>query len=136
MVARLNDVGAYLDTKTLIRPQSASAGTVTGLAIDRSDYASAVIHVDLGASTGSPTAIDVDVSLEESADNSNWSAVSTILPNLSTANSTSTFDIDLTGRKKYVRIKAAVAFTGGTTPAIQLGAVIVLGGRFDNNLPV
>ena len=40
-------------------------------------------------------------------------------------------DIDLSKVRKFVRVQIAGAFTGGTTPANDYAAVVVLGGNIE-----
>ena len=73
--------------------------------------------------------------LQDSPDNSTWSD----LPDLDTtvqetaaltaANSENTAAIDLTGANRFIRPVTIVAFTGGTSPAIEVAAGVILGGE-------
>ncbi len=125
-----HDSGKYLTAVSAVNPQSAAAGAVNGNTVDRTGFTSGKLIVQTGATSGAPTAFTVDVKLQESADGSTWSDVSpaVTVPTVSTADSVASVDIDLSGLLNNVRAVATVGFTGGTSPAVNVGSVLVLGG--------
>jgi len=111
-----------------IRPQAAAAGTVNGLSIDRLGFEDAVLLVSAGAVAGAPTAQTVDVKIQDSADGTTWVDVAGLAVEQITAGDTSKeLGINLSPLRRYIRAVATVAFTGGTTPNIQLAVTIALG---------
>lgn len=131
------DIGAYIHTELGIRPQALAAGTATSPAgIDRmpagSDqgFDSCELHVDTGASSGTPTTLSLAASLEQSADGSSgWTAISgSAITAITAVNSQARAKVNLRGCQRYVRATATAAFTGGTTPTILIGCSIAFGG--------
>ena len=111
-----------------IRPQTAAAGTINGLAIDRLGFEDAALIVSVGAVTGAPTAQTVDVKVQDSADGTTWADVEGLAVEQITAGDTyKELDINLSPLRRYIRAVATVAFTGGTAPTIQLATDIALG---------
>jgi hypothetical protein len=127
-----HNIGGEATCKVGIRPLvSAAAGSfgVAGVSIDRQSILSALLIVSLGAVTGAPSAIAVDVKLQESDDNSTFTDVpSGAITTLTAANTNGFLAVDLAGRKRFIKPVGQVAFTGGTSPTIGLSAHLVLGG--------
>ncbi len=131
------NIGALIVPVTSVFPESASAGTINGTSIDRTLHNlanSCVLHQVTGAETGAPTTASVQTKLQHSPDNSTWSdyQIGTTVQGtaaLTVANSENTAAIDLTGAYRFIRAVTAVAFTGGTTPAVLVAAEIILGGE-------
>jgi hypothetical protein len=122
-----------------IAPQSQSgAGTINGTGVDRlqaaGSFSSCAIAGLTGAVSGSPTAQSATFKLQDSADNSTFadyvppglSAAPTLV--LSAANAAGQVGIDLSGARQYVRVVCTVAFTGGSSPTLLVGAGLILGG--------
>jgi len=123
------NIGQYIALTKAINPTNASAGTINGASVDRSGYLSAVLHVACGAASGTPTAQTVDAKIQESADGSSWSDVSgAAITQITADNSEQELNLNLSGRKQYIRAVVTVAFTGGTSPAIPVAATLALGG--------
>lgn len=130
------NIGGEVTIKDVIRPRaSAAAGTygVTGATIDRSNFTSMLVEVKTGASAGTPDSFAVDAKLQDSADGSSWADVAASASNPAvaitqiTAVNTSRFlEIDLSGLRRYVRMVAQVAFSGGSTPTVGLSASAAL----------
>lgn len=113
-----------------IRAQLAAAGTVNGLTIDRLGLEDAVLLVSTGAVAGAPTAQTVDAKIQHgnAADASDMADVSGLtITQITAANTEGQLDIDLLPLKRYIRVVATVAFTGGTSPTIGLFAGFTLG---------
>lgn len=122
------DVGAQVKSMRGISPQSTAAATVNGPAIDRQDFFSAVLAGITGAATGSPTAISVIYKLQDSADGSTGWVDFGGSVTVDAVNEHGRVDVNLGSAKRYIRAVAVVSFTGGTTPQINIGAVVALGG--------
>lgn len=111
-----------------IRPQAAAAGAVNGLSVDRLGFEDAVLMVSVGAVAGSPTAQTVDVKVQDSADGTTWADVAGLtVEQITAADTSKDLGINLSPLRRYIRAVATVAFTGGTTPNIQLAVDIALG---------
>jgi len=102
-------------------------GSFTVTSVDRKDFDYATLEVVLGATDVGLTTLQ----LQESDDNSTWSAVtngdfsiSGTLPTSASSNSIWGWDIDLKGRKRYLR--PAITVGNGTLGAF-LTAVFKLG---------
>ncbi len=134
----IHNIGALVDVVTSVPPQSAAAGTIAGTSIDRALHgmsASCVLHQVVGADSGAPTTLSVQTTLQHAPDNATWTnyepngvlvAQTAPLTAVSTENAVA---IDLTAAYRYIRASTVVAFTGGTSPAIEVAADLVLGGE-------
>lgn len=131
------NIGALIALATSVRPQAASAGTINGASIDRVAHnmaGSCVLHQATGASTGTPTTISVQSTLQHSPDNSTWSnyepdgATVQQTAALTAVNSDNAVAVDLTNANRYIRSVTVVAFTGGTSPTVLVAADVALGG--------
>jgi hypothetical protein len=136
-LAALHNVGSYIVPVTSVFPESAAAGTVNGASIDRALHnmpQSCVLHQVAGAESGAPTTTSVQTTLQHSPDNSTWSnyQIGTTVQQtaaLTAASTENTASIDLAGAYRFIRAVTAVAFTGGTSPAVLVAADIILGGE-------
>lgn len=117
-----------------VAPQSASAGNYTTGSANRVGFSEAIVMLVSGAVSGAPTATSVSVDIEHSDDGSTWASYATGVASLNGANQSTFAGVDLLGAKKYVRAKVNVSFTGGTSPGIQLSAVLV--GAGSDKIPV
>lgn len=123
------DIGAYVKTAGSVVPQNSAAATVNGTAVDRTGYESCVLQGLVGAATGTPTAVSVTFKLQESADGSTgWADVTDASVEATAENSAVEADVNLAGALPYVRVVATVAFTGGTSPTIDVAGLLTLGG--------
>lgn len=136
MHAKLNDVGAYIAAKRSVAPQSAAAGTVNGASIDRlaagSDCQSAIIVGQIGAISGAPDATSVGFKIQHSDDNSTFVDYNPddvdIVATVTAANTLAQASVDLMAAKRYIRLAAVSAYTGGTTPSAIISGELILGG--------
>lgn len=129
MDPRSKNIGAFIRSNIGILPQTALAGTFTGPSVDRQDFDSAVIHGMTGAATGTPTTQSVIYKLQDSADDSSFEDVANVdLAAMIADNDNGELDVNLSGLRRYVRLAAVVAFTGGSSPAIPIAATLTLGG--------
>jgi hypothetical protein len=133
----IHNVGSYVVPITSVFPESAAAGTINGSSIDRALHnmpQSCVLHQVAGAESGAPTTTSVQTTLQHSPDNSTWSnyQIGTTVQQtaaLTAASTENTASIDLAGAYRFIRAVTAVAFTGGTSPAVLVAADIILGGE-------
>lgn len=115
-----------------------SAGTTTGLWLDRNGFLSAVVSLATGAVAGAPTAQSVTVTLKTSdasdgsgaVDLKNMDGVAVTLA-LTAGSAVINKDVDLLGAKKYIGVSVVTAFTGGTTPSVPVDLTVVLGDAQD-----
>lgn len=137
-LAHIHNVGSFVVPVTSVFPESAAAGTVNGASIDRALHnmpQSCVLHQAAGAETGAPTTTSVQTKLQDSPDNTTWSdfkaGTQTVQQTaaLTAANAENTAAIDLVTANRFIRAVTAVAFTGGTSPAVLIAADIILGGE-------
>lgn len=124
------NVGGTVTSKASVRPQSASAGTVNGVSVDRKNFMSCLLCAFSGAASGSPSAQTVDLKLQESADGSTgWTDIAgASVTQITADDGEAKTEVDLSGAERYIRAVAEVAFTGGTSPAVPVAGVITLGG--------
>ena len=130
-----HNIGGYISPQRGIVPADYVAGTTNGTGIDRTAYSSLTVFVDVGAASGSPTAQSVIVTLQHSADDSTYAdATGGALTTISADSTSGQKDFDISGLNQYVRVESVVAFTGGSTPAIDVASCIIFGGA--DTLPV
>jgi hypothetical protein len=124
------DIGSQIKNVTGVAPQAAAAGTINGPAIDRRGLNSCVLFVTAGAATGAPTALTLDSKLQDSADGSTgWADLSgAAITQIVAASTDKQVDVNLKGAKAYIRVVQTTGFTGGTTPTLNQGATVTLGG--------
>ncbi|MCY1043332.1 hypothetical protein OV208_18590 [Corallococcus sp. bb12-1] len=146
----LANIGAYIKTNTLaLAPAARAAGTVQGPTLDVLSFRSAVLAVAVGAATGAPTTLSATFTLESRGSTAgpegvpgDWAAVvdrdgQTLSVVATAVDGAVELDVDfsfLGDDHDQVRVKQVLAFTGGTSPTLATGAVLVLGGS--NRLPV
>ena len=123
---------------TSVKPQSLTGSTAaTGASVDTLGYDNAKIHAYAVTTTSNPSVATVTVKLQESADNSTWTDANdntgTVIGFTLDAHAADAFNaariegLNL-NRKRYLRVVATPAFTGGTSPAIVANAELVFGG--------
>ncbi|MEU0991937.1 hypothetical protein [Streptomyces sp. NPDC005953] len=105
-------------------------GAVNGLTVDRHYNSNAFRSAMFVIHTGTMTDGSVVVTMEDSPDNTNWTAVDSAfvqgsLPTIALANDDRVFEVGYTGTQRYVRI---VATTSGATTGGAFGATCVLTG--------
>lgn len=123
------DPGASIKSVLGVAPQSSQAATVNGAAIDRAGYMGALVTGLTGTATGSPTTQSTTYKVQDSADGSTgWADYNTSATALTANDGVKEISVDLRGAKKYIRVVAVVAFTGGSTPAQLIGATVGLTG--------
>lgn len=132
-----SDIGAEVKVVTSA-PPAARTATYNGPAIDVRNFESAVLHVRTGAVTGGPSAISVQSKLQYSADGTGgWADFVpptpypgtdlATAPAITAADSEEHLNVNLAG-VNYVREVQAIAFTGGTAPAVNTASTLALGG--------
>lgn len=126
----MRDIGSEVKTVRALSPQSNSGGSaVNGVVIDRMGFDSLVATVITGAISGSPTAISMAIKVQHggASDGSDAADVTGATGTITTADSVKEINVNCEALKRYVRVTQTTTFTGGTTPAVLVGATIALG---------
>lgn len=130
-----------------IIPQSVSgSAAVNGVSADTMGYDNAKLHVYAAQASGSPSAAQLAVKLQESADGStSWSdaldntgtVIGFTLTGLSAAGAVNAARVEglNLNRKRYLRVVVTPTFTGGSAPATIAYGELVFGGGVQQ-LPV
>jgi len=133
-MAHAHDIGSQIVAPGGVIPQNQSGdGTINGATgIDRTGFHSAKLVLFVGAVTGTPTSFTVDCNLQESSDDGSADAYADIansgVTQVTAASTIVEQDIDLADVEKWIRPSIDVAFTGGTSPTVDVTAMIILGG--------
>jgi hypothetical protein len=140
------NIAAHLREEVGIHAQNASAGTINGPAIDRMPAGGAGFNsVDVlcfrGTDAGGASPATAQFFLEDSADGSTgWAVVQNRTPGnpngltniqtaaISTDDSLTLLSADLSGARRYIRVRCVVTLTGGTSPTCPVAAAVILGG--------
>jgi len=123
------NIGSHVKVLNAVPPQDAAAGAINGTGIDRTPYESAVLHLAVKDASGTPSAQSVPAKVQHSDDDSTYVDVTgATIAALTTDNAQASLKINLAGYKKFVRAVVTPAFTGGTTPKIEVVATWVFGG--------
>lgn len=133
------NVGGLVTTKTALRPQASTGAAsygLAGLAINRSDFQSALIKITAGAKTGTPTTVNVKAKVQHCDTEGGTYADIAVGPanpavavsDITDQNQERYLELDLSGLKEFIKVVFEVAFTGGSTPSIFLASEAVLGG--------
>lgn len=140
-ISILTDVGSHITNSVSITPRAQTAATVEGSGIDRcapgdQQYQSCQLFVSVGPTTGTPDSFSVAVTMEDSADNLSFAAMSpaVAITTITAINTSQYVNVNLKGARRYVRAVAVVAFVGGTSPTVGIAANVTLGGA--TKLPV
>ena len=129
------DIDRMMKMEKGVKPVDAAAGAQNGPAIDRrsstGDGASAVLHVTIGDASGGPSTQSVIGKMQDSATgNSDWQDIGSATADMTGDDEDeSTLNLNLVGIRRFIRGVVTVAFTGGSTPAIPIGATLCIGGR-------
>ena len=126
------------EPKAAFIPQNNDGTQIDGSIFDRTNVLSALIHGMAGAVTGTPTDLDVVFTLvhgdavdDEATPTSITDAEDTTfiltLEAVQAGSAEDFINVDLTGVKKWVQVKAEATFTGGTAPKVDLASVITIG---------
>lgn len=119
-----------------LAPQSDAGGSpVDGASVDTLGYNTAMLVLESGAISGSPSATAIAVKLQESADGSTgWADANDetgapIGGTVTEANKVLLARIEGLGtnRKRYLRVVETTTFTGGTSPTVLVHGNILLG---------
>jgi len=125
-----NDFRTNVAIKHSIEPgfNQSGDGTKNGDTVDcqgTSNDSVVQAAVSNGAATGSPSSYTLDWKIQESDDDSTWSDCVQNRATQVTADESPQL-IQARRSARYVRVVATVAFTGGTSPTLDLGGQILL----------
>lgn len=87
-------------------------------------YNAVVILGQTGAVTGTPTSFTCTFQLQDSPDNSTWTAFGSPLV-ITAASTASAASVDLSSADRYIRVVVTVAYTGGTTPTLFASSTLL-----------
>lgn len=134
-MSNLTDIGHKIKTVGFLAPQALSGSSeVLTSAIDTqaAGFVSGQLIATVGATTGTPTAASVALSLKHCATSGGSYTVFT--PNetgtastltLATTDTVRALNIDLRGAERYLKISATPTFTGGSSPTTLVAAQLV-----------
>ena len=115
-----------------------SGGTTNSLWLDRKNFLSGLIALATGVASGTPTTQSVKIKLKTADDISGTNATDLLTNDgnvieleLTADSLVGQIDVDLVGAKAFIGAEIVTAFTGGTTPAIPVNLVAVLGDSED-----
>lgn len=147
-MATSTDIGAIITVDQSITIQEVDASSdVEGTSIPRhfdktndlgAPALSAVVVCSVGAASGAPSAQSHTFVVQESANESTWTAVSGASIVIEADDTEATLDLDLTEREGYLRVlydSSESSFTGGSAPANDVAASIILGGYGETPTP-
>jgi hypothetical protein len=113
-----------------IAPALQAAGDANGTVIDRFGFLDAIVHLKVGAASGTPTAQGVSLKIQtgDASDGSDMADVTdATIAALAADNAEAELNLDLSGYKQYIRPVVTTAFTGGTTPKIPVAVTVAIG---------
>jgi hypothetical protein len=126
-----NDLASSIKSVTALQAQvlSGEAAAVYGPKIDRLGYEAAVISVQTGTPSGSPSNVGVVVKMQSMSGEVDWADVTSQTTTISgeALPHQHEIDYDLKSSERYIRAVATPHFTGGSAPKIELAATCVLG---------
>ncbi|MBN1253986.1 MAG: hypothetical protein JXA50_01765 [Deltaproteobacteria bacterium] len=125
----MRDLGNEVKTLMAVKPQNQSGdGAVTGEEVDRLGFENCVIGFNAGAATGTPSAVAIACKLQECATSGgSFTDISGATVTIDAESQHKQLNVKLAGVKRYIKAVMTVAFTGGSSPTIDVGASIVLG---------
>ena len=133
------NIGGVVTSKAALRPVASAAAasfSLVGPVIDRAAFQSALLKLQTGLSTGTPTSFIVSCKVQE-CDTSGGTytdvAVGPANPVVATTNITTVstdrwLELDLSALQQFIRFVFTVSFVGGTSPTIFLAGECILGG--------
>ena len=134
-----HNIGAHLKPLGGIVAQNSAAATVVGTGIDVSGYRSLYATCNVGATTGSPTALSCIFSFEESDTvGGTYTALNdedgnAITLTVTAASSFNEMLAKLQVNKAFVLVQCIVSFTAGTSPTIDFSATMCGAGEQDSD---
>lgn len=133
---QIQNIGALIKTIAFVPPQAFAAGETLSSEVDTLGlgYRSGKLIATFGATTGTPTAASIAVTLQHASTTGGSYAVftpdETNVASSITCATTDTIqelNIDFSGMKRFVKIGVNPTFTGGSTPKTLVGLTLVAG---------
>jgi len=132
----LTDIGHKIKTVGFLAPQALSGSSeVLTSAIDTqaAGFVSGQLIATVGATTGTPTAASIALSLKHCATSGGSytvftpgeTNVATTLTLATTDTTARAINVDLRGAERYLKISATPTFTGGSSPSTLVSAQLV-----------
>lgn len=125
---------SVLSTRAL-DPVSASTAQ-TGIAIDTLGFNTAMVTVQNGAATGTPSSYTVDAKVQESdtSGGSYTDVTGATITQITADSKSATIAVEGLGtsRKRFLKVVVTPALTGGSTPKALIAATVQLGRAFVN----
>ena len=131
-----NAMGCFTSIAPCTVGTGATEVTKNGAGVDRRGYESAVFMFHNAQPAGVPLGVTISCAIEESADNSSFTAVTSpaeVTHNVTNSASVVEVSCDLSGLDRYVRAVMQAQFNSGTNPTVAISAVAILGMK--NELP-
>lgn len=126
-----NDLASSIKSVTALQAQiiSGEGSAVYGPKIDRLGYEAAVIAVQTGTASGSPSNVGVVVKMQSMSGEVDWEDIASQTTTISgeALPHIHEIDLDLKPVERYIRAVATPHFTGGSSPKIELAATCILG---------
>jgi hypothetical protein len=143
LIALTKDIGAFIENVICGAVSFTAAGTgdntaVTGQSIDRIDYGSAKFTIAYKTTLAESKHLQLAAEYQESSDDSNWDTAVSLqtIGNVvtgGTGGSTEygelSFDLDLTGKKRYIRFNFTPNLDATGTDTAITAAIASLGGK-------
>ena len=130
------DIWRLATGEAAIWPEDTVAATINGDSINRHATSgvtggeSVYLTVQCGAATVTPSTQTVDGKIQDSPDDTTWADVGDAITALSGDDeSGNSPGINCSNLDKFIRAVIVVAFSGGSTPTIPVGATLTFGGR-------
>lgn len=128
---RLEAAGKSIKTPEVHAENADADGNIDSAVVDRLGYDAARVAVGVGAPTGSPTALTASLVIQhgDASDGSDMADFETVAEAASVlAGGVLDGAVNLRTAKRYVRVRSAIAFTGGSSPAADVGLACTLAG--------
>jgi hypothetical protein len=130
-----DNITEQVKTVTALQVQVASGESVAinGFTIDRIGYHGGIYACQIGNASGDPVSFGVNFRVQEKSGETDWVNVSGMSlsvsgETLASENKlTGEINMDFKGCGRYTRLVATPNFNGGSSPKVEIGAVLVLG---------
>ncbi len=136
-----NTAGAVKTLVAFTPREMSGEAAMSGAVIDRKGFESAVFTITSGNYSSTPTAINVEAKVQQSADGvTSFADVTDLTDSLlpvihthvsgevtTTREQTQELSIDLRPCSRYVKLVVTPDFTGGSSPTLFFGATVTLG---------
>jgi hypothetical protein len=124
-------VGTKISVQMAVAPIAADS-LQTSAAIDRKGFFSAVLVVENGAATGSPSSYTVNAKMQHCAtsDGQFNDVTGEVITQIVANGVKQELNIDLRSYERFVKVLVTPALAGGSSPKALISAVLVLGDSY------